>query len=315
MTRNCKTWLAALLVCLIQLWLAGPGACEVVDRIVAEVNDEIITMSELQHMARGVEAQAGIKPTVKEDREVKRQMLEALIDRKLAKAEAKKRGITLTDKEQSEALEKFMRRNQLPNEEALKQALSQAGLTLNEIKQQISDQIIQDRLLMAMAGQKVTIKDADVHKVYDEMYKEGGAQVHLRAIKLPFPPGATEAQKEEMKQKAETILKEASQGASFPELANKLSVDQSDLGFVALSDINPQLAGRLAQLKPKEVAPVQTPEGFQLFQLVDRRSGQARSFEEAAPEIKNMLMQKELQKYFEEWIKTLREKAHIKIML
>jgi peptidyl-prolyl cis-trans isomerase SurA len=315
MSRTCKKLLAPLLVCLIQLLLAGPGSCEVVDRIVAEVNDEIITMSELQHMAKGVEAQAGIKPSAKEDREVKRQMLEALIDRKLAKAEAKKRGITLTDKEKSDALEGFMRRNHLPNEEALKQALSQAGLTLNEIKQQISDQIIQERLMMAMAGQKVTINEAEIHKVYDEMFKEGGAQLHLRAIKLPFPPGATEAQKEEMKQKAEAILKEASQGASFPDLAAKHSVEQLDMGFVALSDINPQLAEHLARLKPMEVAPVHTPEGFQLFQLVDRRSGQARSFEEAAPQIRNMLMQKEMAKYFEEWIKTLRAKAHIKIML
>jgi hypothetical protein len=52
-----------------------------------------------------------------------------------------------------------------------------------------------------------------------------------------------------------------------------------------------------------------------LFQLVDRRTGQARSFEEAAPEIRNMLTQKEMEKFFVEWVKTLRGKAHIKIML
>jgi peptidyl-prolyl cis-trans isomerase SurA len=315
MRRNGVKMLTALFICLIQLFLARPAACEVVDRIVAEVNDEIITMSELQNMAKTYEAKVGVKPTAKEDHEVQRKMLEALIDRRLARAEAKKRGITLTDKEKSQALERFLKRNHLPDEEALKKALSQGGLTLNEFKQQLSDQMIQERLLAATAGSKVTIRDADVRRVYDEMFKESGVQLHLRVIKLPYPLGATEAQKAEIKQKAELILKETQGGAGFPEVANKLSVEQADMGFVSLGDINPQLAEHLTKLKPKEVAPVQTPEGYQFFQLVERRSGQARSYEEAAPEIKDMLMQKEMEKYFDEWVKGLRDKAHIKIML
>ena len=58
-----------------------------------------------------------------------------------------------------------------------------------------------------------------------------------------------------------------------------------------------------------------TQEGFQLIQLVDSRSGEARPFEEVAPEIRRILQQQEMEKYFGEWVKTLREKAHIKIML
>jgi peptidyl-prolyl cis-trans isomerase SurA len=315
MNRNGSRLLIALFVCLNQLFLTGAGAGEVVDRIVAEVNDEIITMSELQNMAKGIEARGGVSPGSKEDHQMQRQMLESLIDRKLAKVEAKKRGITLTEKEMAQAMEKFMRRNNLPNEETLSKALSQAGLTMKELKQQIADQIIQERLLLAMVGQKVVVRDADIRRVYDEMHKEGGTQVHLRIIKLPIPPGGTEAQKSELQQKAEAIVKEAQHGASFSDLAKKFSVEQADMGFISLADINPRLAERLAQLKSKEVAPVQVPEGFQLIQVVERRSGQARSFEEAAPEIKEMLTQRELEKHFDEWIKTLRAKAHIKIML
>ena len=58
-----------------------------------------------------------------------------------------------------------------------------------------------------------------------------------------------------------------------------------------------------------------TPEGIQLIQVVGRRSGEERSFEEVAPEIRRILQQQEMEKYFREWVKTLREKAHIKIML
>jgi peptidyl-prolyl cis-trans isomerase SurA len=301
----------------LMLLLAGPGRSEVVDRIVAEVNDEIITLSELQVATKAFEAARGAKLTAREDREAQRQALEALIDRKLAKTEAKKRGITVSDKELAEGMARFMKRNHLPDEEALTKALSQAGLTLREVKQQIQDQMIQERLLVSAVGAKAVVREADVRKAYDDLVKEGGGgvQVHLKAVRLPFPPGATEAQKEEMKQQAETILKEVREGASLSQVAGRLGVSEEDMGYVSLDDINPRLAEHLARLKPKEMVPVQAPEGFQLFQLMDRRSGKPRPYEEVAPEIRNMLLQREMEKYFTEWVKGLRTKAHIKIML
>ena len=71
----------------------------------------------------------------------------------------------------------------------------------------------------------------------------------------------------------------------------------------------------LGRFKPMEVAPALTPQGVQLIQLVERRSGGPRPFEEVTPEIRRLLSQKEMEKKFSEWVKTLREKAHIKIML
>lgn len=315
MTKISKRQVLVMGACLVLLLLPQAGLAEVVDRIVAEVNDEIITLSELQNMARTMEAQTGMKPTGRESREMQRQMLEALIDRKLAKAEAKRRGITVSDKELDQAMAGFRQRNNLADDAALSKALSQAGLTLKELKQRIEDQIIQDRLLTITVGKKVAVSEADVRRIYEGKFKEGGAQVHLRVMMLPFPPGGTEAQKEELKNRAETILKEVKQGGFFPDVAQKHGVSATDLGFVALNDIDPRLAEYISSLKPGEVAPVQTPEGLQIIQLAGRRTGQARPFEEAAPEIRKMLMQQGMEKNFLEWVKTLRGKAHIKVML
>jgi peptidyl-prolyl cis-trans isomerase SurA len=308
--------LTLAVICLLQLLVAKIAAAEVVDRIVAEVNDEIITMSELQSASKSIEAQSGINPKGKEGKEIERQMLEALIDRKLAKAEAKRRGIVLEDKEMAAALENFKKRNNLPNDEALNEALGKAGMTMKELKQNIADQITQDRLVTIAVGAKAAVNEAEVRRVYDEHYKGGGsAQMHLRVIKMAYPSGMTEAQKEDMKKKAETVMMEVKNGASFPEMAAKYSLQEADVGFVNTSDMEPRLAEFLGRLKPKEVGPALTPEGIQLIQLVERRSGQARSYEEAAPEIRRILQQKETEKRFSQWVKTLREKAHIKIML
>jgi len=245
-----------------------------------------------------------------------RAMIEALIDRKLAKAEAKRRGIVLTEKEVNGAVAQFKQRSNIPDDETFAKGLSQVGLSLKEFKQQIADQIVQERLMVMVVGTKVSINDTEVRRIYEQRFKKGGSQVHLLTLRLPYPPGATQAQQEETKQKAETILTAVKRGESFAEAAGKQALKPSDVGFVTQSDLDPRLAEFLSKLKPKEVAPVVTQEGIQLIQVLGHRSGgEARAFEAVAPEIRRVLQQQEMEKLFFEWAKTLREKAHIKIML
>jgi len=315
MTKTEGRLLIALVAVLIQLMLAGTGVAEVVDRIVAQVNDEIITMSELQNMAKTYETQAGVKPKGMEEKKMQREMLEALIDRKLARAEAKRRGIEVSEKEVNEAMAQFKKRNNIADDATFAKGLAQAGLSVQEFKQQLKDQMTQERLLVVVVGTKVSISDGEVRRIYDQQFKKGGTQIHIVTLRMPFPMGATEAQKEEIKQKAETILTAVKRGESLAAAAGQFSLKTSDVGFVAQSDLDPRLAEYLDKLKPKEVAPILTQEGIQLMQIMDRRSGEARSFESAAPEIRRMLQQQEMEKFFGEWVKTLREKAHIKIML
>ena len=224
MTKTEGRLLIALVAVLFQLTLAGTGVAEVVDRIVAVVNNDIITMSELQNMAKTIEAQSGIKPKGQDQKKMLREMLEALIDRKLAKAEAKRRGIVVTDKEINEAMARFKQRNNIPDDETMAKGLAQAGLSLKEFRQQISDQIIQERLLAVVVGAKVTVNEAEVRRLYEQQFKKGGTQVHIVTIRMPFPAGATQAQKEEVKQKAETVLNAVKRGESLAEAAaNSLS--------------------------------------------------------------------------------------------
>ncbi len=314
MTKTEGRLLIALAAVLIQLMLAGTGVAEVVDRIVAQVNDEIITMSELQNMGKTYESQAGVKPKGADEKKMQREMLEALIDRKLARAEAKRRGIEVSEKEVNEAIAQFKKRNNIADDETFAKGLAQAGLSVKEFKQQLKDQITQERLVVVVVGTKVSINDSEVRRMYDQQFKKGGTQVHIVTLRMPFPPGATEAQKDEMKQKAETILTAVKRGESLAAAAGQFSLKPSDVGFVSQSDLDPRLAEYLGKLKPKEVAPILTQEGIQLMQVLDRRSGEALSFEAASPQIRRMLQQQEMEKYFTEWVKTLREKAHIKIM-
>ena len=86
------------------------------------------------------------------------------------------------------------------------------------------------------------------------------------------------------------------------------------MGFIAESDLDPELAQFLGKVKTGETAPVQTLSGFQLVQVVDRKDAKTRSFEEAAPQIREMLLRREMEKTFKEWIKGQRDRSAIKIM-
>jgi peptidyl-prolyl cis-trans isomerase SurA len=301
------------------LCLAAPAVGEIVDRVVAIVNDEVISLTEVEQLAKAFQAKTGMSPQPKDKKAFQREVLESLIDQKLAKAEAKRRGMTVSDKDLEQAVEEFKKRNNLQTQEALEQGLAKAGITLKEFKQQISDQIIQDRLLAVAVGSKITpVTEAEIRRFYDTEFPktQTGQRVHLRVIELPFPPGATAAQKEDVKKKAEELLKEGQKGGSFEALAAKFGAKGRDLGFISTGDLNPQLTQLLERLKPGEVAPIETPQGFQFMQLVAKKAGgQPRSYEEAAPQIRAFLQRQAMDKKFGEWVKTLRVKAHIKIML
>jgi peptidyl-prolyl cis-trans isomerase SurA len=301
---------------LLTLVMAGAGAAEVVDRVVAVVNDEVISLSEVEMMAKSLQAQPGVDSRFGSKEALRRQMLEALIHQKLARAEAKRRGIEITDKEVTEAIEDFKKQNHLPDDAALAQALAKGGMTLDELKQRIKDQIIRDRLIMLTMRSKVTLTDEEMRRFYEQEYpKAAGSRVHLQIIPILYTGGVTAEQKDEIRRKAEIILREHRQGVSLDELRKRHSLPMQDLGFMAESDLDWNLAQFLQKLKPGEVGIIETPQGFQLVQVVARRDGTPKSFEEATPEIRRILMSQKMGQHFSEWVKGLREKAHIKIML
>lgn len=293
---------------LAAVW-AAPAAAEVVDRIVAVVNDEVISQSELEMMIKSLHFRPGMEAKAK-DKAFQREILEVLIDQKLANAEAKRRGLSVSDKELEAALEDFKRQNRIKDDAALQEALGKAHMTLNELKERIRGQILQDRLMAVVLGPNLpSVSESEVRRIYEtEVPKEKGTRVHLKILTLPAG--------EEARKKAEELVKEHKQGADLESLSRRYGLPLQDLGAIAEDDLNPQLAGFLRKMQPREVGVVESPQGLQLVELVSRKTGtETRTYEEMAPRIRQALQRQEMGKRFGEYLKTLRQKAHIKIML
>jgi len=316
MQAGYRSWGKVIFLLGICLSLFFPTArAEVVERILAVVNDEVISKSEVDQMAKAMQGQPGLRLPAN-PKELERQLLDALIIQKLAKAEATRRGITVADKEVEQAFTEFKKRNNIPDDETLAKALAKEGMTVKGLKQQMADQMTQERLVAIVAAGKAVVTDSEVRTFYDKEYpKTSGGQVHLKVLNMPFPPGAGDAQKEEVKKKAEVILTEYRKGVSWETLRDKYNVVIQDMGFISESDLDPELVQFLGKVKTGETAPIQTLNGFQLVQVVARRDSKSRTFEEAAPEIRELLQRRHMEKTFKEWINGQREKSHIQIMM
>ncbi len=294
-------------------------SAKIIDKIVAQVNDEIITLSELEQAMKYFKANPGATPPT-ENEAFRRQMLDVLIDRKLAKEEAKRYGLTVPDKELRKALDDIKHRNGFADDEALSKALAKDGMTMEQLRQQISEQIQQDRLMALTVKDKPKISEADIKRFYEENYKTPENRIHIKVITLPVAPDANAAQQEEVRAQAEKAMTEAQKGEDFDKLIKQYSkpipgTPSGDLGYIRQADLDPKFFEFLSNLKQGEVVPLKTPKGFQIIKLIDAKMGQIVSLQEVKPKIEEILEREQMTKLFSEHLKEARKRALIKIML
>ncbi len=249
-------------------WLAaGPAAAEIVDRIVAQVNQEVITLSELEQAMKYLQAHPPAGMNLKDPATLRRQTLESLIDRKLAKEEAKRLGVTVSEKEINQNLEDIKRRNGFADDEALAKALAKEGMTIEQLRNYLTEQLQQERLMQLTLRGKVKVSEAEIQRFYEQNYKGADNRIHIKVLNLPFPPGASAAQQEEVRELAEKILLAAKGGESFDKLLKEYNqptagMPSGDLGFIRQADLDPRFFEFLGNLRPGEVVPLKTSAVF-----------------------------------------------------
>ncbi len=299
---------------------------EVIDRIVAIVNDDVICLFELNKRfapyAERIHA-AGYPP-LKERKmlyKVRQDILNQLINQKLASQEAKKARIKISNDEIDAAIERI-KEKQLLTDEEFDKLLEGDGLTREEYRQHLKDQILRTRLVNYKIRSKIVITKEDIKKYYNEHKEEfsGDDKYHLRNIIISIPSFADDEEKAAARKKIENIVQKIKSGASFGEMAKKysqssLAEDGGDLGEFSFKDISPELKKALKGLKPGDITPImETVQGFQVFYVEDIKKAPAKSLEEASKEIEEKLFNEVVNEKFKEWIENLRRQSAIKII-
>jgi len=299
---------------------------EVVDRIIALVNNDVLTLSELEEAGRRLfeQVQQATLPSQREEKlkKAKEGVLDQLIENKLLDQEIKKKKIEVSDRDVDVAIEDIRKENHM-TENDLKVALAKDGMSYSSYWNQIRDDLGKFRLVSREIKSKIVIKDEDVQKTYQEKIKEyiDPLEVKVQQVFFLIPQGSTEERIEELRQEARSLLDRAKKGEDFADLAIKYSQgpearEGGVLGFFKHKELIPELEEAAFQLKAGELSGiVRSPEGFHILRVLERKGGEPRPFAVVKNKIREEMIQKEAERQFKEWMKTLKAKAYIEIKL
>ena len=308
-------------VLLLALLLATVAGAELVDRIAAIVNNEVITLSEVERraapeLARADQDVAPVDRTQKRA-SIMKKALDQLIDEKLVDNELKELKVSITDKDVDVAIDEVKKSYSL-NDEQLQQAVTREGYTITEYREQMRKQIGRYKLISEKVRKNIKVSDADVQTEYDRMTRSEGEdyEVHIRHILIAVPRNASQAQVDQARRKAAAVAVEAREpGVNFAELAKKRSEgssssDGGDLGFFKRGTMVPEFEKVAFNLKTGEVSePVRTQFGWHVLKLEEIRKLGMKPLAEVRPEIEERLRRAQADRLTSQYMETLRNAA------
>ncbi len=309
-------WIAALL-----LTLSPNASAKIVDRILAQVNDDIITMSDLNREMAAIRQDLAQKYSGEQlDAEVKKaekDVLDDLIRQKLLLQKGNELGFGANvDSQVTAQLDRIRKDNHFKDMQELERAAAAQGLTMNQLRSQIKNNLITQGVVQEFVGARITLLTQEVEKFYRDHKEEYlvPEEVTLSEIIIPNEGDDAAAQA-----KANEIHNRVLKGEPFATLASQYSKGPTAakggaIGSYVTSKLNPDIAKAIAPIKEGDVTPVQRiREGYVIYRVDARKLASYKPLEQVRDEIKNRIYQQKFQPEFERFIAQLKEDAYIQI--
>lgn len=309
-----------ILILYILMLSVVSDASVILDRVVAVVNKEVITWSELYKMMEN-EATEQVKSLKEEERmkifkDSEAIFLEKLIDIKLQIQEARRLGLDVTTEEVTEAVENIKKKYSL-TDNALEESLKKEGLSFEEYKKRLSEQIIISKVVGQQIRNKIVVSEKEVKK-YMEANKESFNDSEAFKIKQIFlGRPKDDADIKIIEDRTSLIIKRLKAGEDFSKLAEEYSEDPSgklggDLGFIKKSQMAKEFVDALNLMKAGDFSkPFRTEKGLHIIKLEEKVAAQ--STDETRESVLKQLNENQFSERYKSWIKGLREKAYIVI--
>ncbi|MFI5338638.1 MAG: peptidylprolyl isomerase [Candidatus Methylomirabilales bacterium] len=302
------------------------GASEgmVLDRVVAVVNDEALTLSEIQEEGQPVVRkifQDFVGP--ERDRrleEAEKRLLDDLIDRRLMYQVAKREGTLPSEAEVSGAIEELKKNNNVTDDAQFRTMLKTEGLTLEQIRRSIGERLAIGRLLARQIRSSIIINEDELMKYYQsnqEKYKRV-PQAEIRHIFFGFSAEAKEAT---VRARAEEARAKIQAGADFIQVAREYSdasagETPSELLTVHRGDLDPEIEAAAFSVPPGGVSPlIRTESGYHLIKVERVQTESVAPFAEVRESIRDQLFQEKFETKRKDWLEGLRSQAFIQVLI
>ncbi len=328
--RN-KYFILGLLYVSIVTTLVSRGSvyaqeAEVIDRIVAVVNSDIITLYELNRAFKPYQENIkALQYAPEKERQtlfqVRKDLLDQLIDSKLADQEIERAQITVSEKDIDMTIERMKDARSFTDEQ-LREGLARQGMTMAEYRQEIKEQILRTKLVNREVKSKIVVTSEDIKAYYDSHQDEyaGEKKYYLYNIFVRLSSEADTSERAEALRQIEAAMSKLNQGLSFEDLVNQLKdsssrVQGTDLGLYRLEELSGQLEAAVAKLKAGEFSGVlDTDFGPQVIYVQKIQEIPTKSPDEVKSEIEEILYNELVDNRYQDWLDELRKRSLIKII-
>lgn len=296
------------------------------DRIVAVVNNDVITFLDLEKRMAPIMRKIAENPKMSDKAavigEMRRSVLDNMVDNVLLRQEARRLAIEVTGEDIQRAVDDVLAQNHIVLDD-LKEELKRRGATMEEYRDELNLQLLKGKIVAKEIRPKITVRNEEIGEYYGKHKKdyEGKEERRLRQILFAVPRGADDAGKSSIKERAERVLNRLRAGESFEKLAVQYSQDPAaqsggDLGFVERGVMFNVVDEAAFSLAPGEVSEViESPVGYHIIKVVEMKGKGTKPLEEVRDEIEQIVGMEKMQKRLEKWFQDLRQQSHIEVRL
>jgi peptidyl-prolyl cis-trans isomerase SurA len=295
------------------LILHYPLSAEIANRVVAFVNDDIITLHELN---KEIKKKTGLSPEDLKRQDEKayfetgRKVLSNMIDEKISRDKIKELKISVPDSEVDAAVKRIEQDNRITHEEML-ETLKKEGLTYESYRENIRNQIERMQLINYEVKSKIIIREESILEYYNQHRAEFETEekVRLAAIFLIKKDPSDQTERGPLEGKGKEILSRLKDGEVFGELARQFSQgpgakEGGDLGYFKTSQLDPDVSKIVNDMSPGDVSDlITTPSGIKIIKLLEKQQKGVKTLEEARDAIYGDLYLEEVNKQYASWIK------------
>ncbi len=316
MPRKKRFFLTVLLLSF--LLLKADARCEVVDKVLVVVNDEIITQGEINRVFMPIYAQyanlyTGEELTRKLD-EAWKNVMERLVHDKLLLSEARRRKIEVDDREVEAKIDEV--RARFPGEKEFEQALAEENVVLKDLERKFRERLMTDRLVELELRKDILVTPNEIllyYKENKEKFKEP-KKIKLSAILIRAGENRSEERAGAL---SGEILERIKKGGDFGSLAKQYSEGPyssygGDMGWVEEGELMGRINDLVFSLDEKQVSTIlKTNLGFHIFKVEEKKPAREMKFHEAKKQIEHILYNDKTQKKIKNWVDRLKEDAYI----
>lgn len=316
-----KNRLLALLAVSLCLAALSTAQAEMVSRIAAIVNSDIITTYELDQALNSQLAKADKPPSAAQLGALRKELLSRLIEERLVQQRIRELGLQVGEDEIDNAILDVQKQTRLTREQ-LEQAVQAQGMTFAAYRDNLRKQILRYKLVGKEVRSKVDVSEQEVRDYYRAHLEEYRLPptVTLSIMSFPVPEKAGVVERESIRQAAREALERLRAGEALEQVADayrdSFGASASNLGTIAEAELTPAFTLAIAGVEKGGLGTLaETDRTIVLLRVDERTASGLRQFEAVRPEITQVLTDQKTDGRIKEWTQSLKQQAYIDIRL